>query len=131
MAKVLIIDDDPALRRLLGRVLAGAGHEVIEAADGTIGTQLFRQHQPALVVTDLIMPNHDGIETIREIRKLAPGARIIAISGGGMGQFPHYLEFARGLGADAALAKPFKPEELLALIDTLLGQFDSLASDRP
>ena len=119
MIDVLVIDDDPGIRRLLGRVLTGAGYQVREATNGVDGIAAFRTQRPALVITDIVMPEKEGIEIIREIRQEAPGAAILAISGSD----PHgdlYLHAATSLGADAALAKPFRPHELLAVVADLL-----------
>ena len=106
MAKILVIDDDPQLRRLLGRVLTATGHAVHEAKNGREGIDMFNLTLPALVITDLVMPDTEGIETIRELRRAAPALPILAISGGS--NHPLYLRAATELGATAALAKPFK-----------------------
>lgn len=121
MAKILVIDDDVQLRRLMQRVLDAAGHATIAAANGDVGLQLFRAQRPPLVITDLLMPQGEGIETIRAIRGLAPDTRILAISGSVVrANFPDYLVIAEKLGADATLAKPFTPPELLATVARLL-----------
>jgi two-component system, chemotaxis family, chemotaxis protein CheY len=122
MALILVIDDAATVRHLMRRVLIEAGHTVIEAADGEIGLSMFAAQLPALVITDLFMPNREGIETIQELRRLSPGARIIAMSASGSASGKLYLGAARKLGADAILPKPFKPAELLdAVEDTLAG----------
>lgn len=113
--KALVIDDEAAMRALIATILRGAGHEVIEAADGRIGMELFERHQPELVITDIVMPNQEGIETIRTLHRLRPDVRIIAISGGGHGQFD-FLGMAREFGALATLAKPFRKQELLDVV---------------
>ena len=120
MAKVLIIDDDALIRRLIARTLVGAGHEVIEAMDGEEGLKLFRAEQPSLVVTDILMPGQEGITTILALRQEQPKIAIIAISGGGQGYGMNYLDYARKLGADAALPKPFRPAELIEVVNNLL-----------
>jgi DNA-binding response OmpR family regulator len=125
MARILVIDDDPAICRLVARTLAGSGHDVIEANDGEEGLNLFRAKSPDLVVTDIMMPKQEGIMTIIEMRREAPSVAIIAISGNGQGYGPNYLEFARKLGADAMLPKPFRPAELKALVNKVLsGEHD-------
>jgi DNA-binding response OmpR family regulator len=121
MAKVLVIDDEGDLRRILNRALTSAGHEVIEAADGREGVRLFRAHAPGIVVTDIVMPEQEGIQTITEIRSAGLGTGIIAMSGGGIGDASLYLNLANKLGADAVLSKPFRADELLAAVETLLG----------
>lgn len=120
MAKVLVIDDDATMRRLIHRTLANAGHEVVEAADGVQGMRMFLTEAPAVVITDLIMPDQEGIQTIREIRAAGSRAGIIAISGGGVGDGSLYLTLARELGANEVLPKPFRPAELIALVEKLL-----------
>ena len=95
-------------------------YEVIEANDGEVGLKLFRDHRPAVVITDIFMPNHEGIETIRELRREAPTVAIIAMSGAGQGEGTRYLDTARKLGADAVLVKPFRRAKLIATIKRLL-----------
>lgn len=118
MALILVIDDDPAMRRLVRRVLAGR-HRLIEAENGAEGLRLRAQHQPDLIVTDILMPQKEGIETMREVKQLAPATKIIAISGG-VAPNLMYLDMARSLGADAVLAKPFRPAELSDTVERLL-----------
>jgi DNA-binding response OmpR family regulator len=117
MAKILIIDDDPQMRRMMNRVLTAAGHEVIEAEDGRIGLAQFIAHRSALVVTDIVMPGKEGVETIRDLRRQAPGVPVLAISGSG---YESYLEMARMFGATAALTKPFHGAALIAAVNGLL-----------
>jgi DNA-binding response OmpR family regulator len=117
MADVLIIDDDAHIRRLISRILRGAGHTVREATDGRSGLDLFTEAVPALVITDLVMPDKEGIETIREIHAQNASIPILAISGGGTSIF---LRAATGLGASASLEKPFGAGELLAVVEDLL-----------
>jgi len=122
MPRVLVIDDDETSRLLLRETLEDEGYEVEEASDGKIGVGLYRQNPTDLVITDLIMPGQEGIETILELRQDFPGIRIIAISGGGTGVSTNYLEVAKKLGARHTLTKPIKAEELLAAIRDLLGK---------
>jgi DNA-binding response OmpR family regulator len=118
MAGILLIDDDARLRRLLGRILKGAGHTVHEATNGREGIELFGRTHPALVITDLVMPDKEGIETIRELHQTAPTVPILAISGSTNHSI--YLRAATKLGATEALDKPFSNEELLAAVTRLL-----------
>lgn len=112
----LVIDDDDFVRATIAAILESAGFEVIEARDGQKGMQLFHRHAVDLVVTDILMPSKEGIETIVEIRQRDPEVRIIAVSGGGnIGAVP-VLHAAQRLGADSVLSKPFSKEELLAKI---------------
>ena len=118
MAKILIIDDDPQIRRLIDRILSAEGHEIVAAQDGNDGLRRFRADRPALVISDILMPEKEGIETILEIRREAPSIPIIAISGDIDGAF---LDFATKLGASRALPKPFRSAELIEMVDELLG----------
>lgn len=103
MAKILVIDDDPEVRRLLARVLQGAGHTVHKAENGRKGIELFHRIHPALVITDIVMPDTDGIETIRELRGEASPLPILAISEGS--DLHIYLRAAIALGAHGSARK--------------------------
>ena len=118
--KILVIDDDEQMRVLLRQVMEWAGHEVVEAADGREGTRLQRQHRADLVITDLIMPEQEGLETITALRRDYPGLKIIAISGGGRIGPEAYLPAARELGADRVFSKPFDVRELAETVRELL-----------
>ena len=113
MAEILIIDDDSPMRRLLIRILKSAGHLVREASNGAAGLKCFREEPSVLVITDIFMPEKEGIETIRLLRQQAPDLPILAISGSGL---KDYLNFAMQLGATAALSKPFSADQLLATV---------------
>jgi len=113
MAKVLVIDDDPFVRKTIGRILACEDYQLIMAEDGREGLELFQREQPDLVITDIIMPDVEGIETIRKIRQMRPAVRIIAISGGGRFGVANFLEVAAKFGAHETIVKPFDPAELL------------------
>jgi DNA-binding response OmpR family regulator len=117
MAEILIIDDDPQMRRVVAQILKGAGHTPHEAANGKEGIAVFQRQRPALVISDIVMPDMEGIETILTLRREAPTIPILAISGR---RDPNYLRFATTLGASAALDKPFGAEELLATVEKLL-----------
>lgn len=121
MARILLIDDDEDVRRTLVRMLETAGHEVHEAADGDSGIELCNKVLPQLVISDILMPEKDGIETIMTLKRDHPGLRILAISGGGRSGAMDFLDMARALGADEALQKPFRRAELLDLVNRLLG----------
>lgn len=120
MPDLILIEDDELLRRTLTRLLERHGFSVREAGNGMEGLKLMRELPAPLVVTDLIMPEMEGIETIRHLRRLYPDTRIVAISGGGTIGAKCYLAVARQLGADRTLAKPFKPEQLLRVVAELL-----------
>lgn len=120
MAKrILVVDDDPAVRDSVAMVLESAGFLVDQAEQGATGMRLLRAHAPDLVITDILMPQKEGIETIREIRAVLPHTPIIAISGGtDMGA--DYLKMAQTFGATEVLAKPFDPMVMLELVHRLL-----------
>ena len=115
--KILLIDDDVAVLRTLEFVLGDRGYDVVTARDGAEGLRLFQSNPPDLVITDLIMPEKEGIETIIEMRQARPNAKIIAISGGGRTHNTCFLKMAASLGAVAVLPKPFMPDELAAKIE--------------
>jgi DNA-binding response OmpR family regulator len=108
MATVLIIDDDEQIRGLLKETLASDGFQVFEASDGRAGLQQFQRVPANVVFVDLVMPEKEGLETIRELRRLAPGVKLIAMSGGiGAYGSSGMLEVASKLGADLVFEKPF------------------------
>jgi CheY-like chemotaxis protein len=115
--RILVIEDDPMARIAIVQILKVSGYEVIEADNGRRGIELFEGEAPDLVVTDIIMPEKEGLETIMHLRGLRPGQKIIAISGGGRLFNTDFLQMASRLGADAILAKPFEPEELIDKIE--------------
>jgi DNA-binding response OmpR family regulator len=111
---VCVIDDDEQVRATLAEILRRSGYAVVMASDGDMGLEVVEQSNPAIVITDIVMPNREGIETIREIRSRFPEVRILAISGGGSkSSSTDFLELAYALGADDVLAKPFRMAELL------------------
>jgi CheY-like chemotaxis protein len=112
MPHILIIDDDEAMRRSLGQTLERLGHQVSAAPDGKAGVARAAERAPDLVITDLIMPEKEGLETILELRAQHPRIRIIAMSGGGRLSNEDYLHLASRFGATGTLAKPFTREEL-------------------
>jgi CheY-like chemotaxis protein len=120
MAKILIIDDDEAVRTVIVRGLVSAGHESLEAGDGKRGVDLAKRSAPDLVITDINMPDQDGIQTIGELRELYPVLPIIVISGEKrVGDYAP-LDDAQLLGADVVLAKPFVLPTLLTEVKRLL-----------
>jgi CheY-like chemotaxis protein len=120
MATLLVIDDDDGMRRLMVRTLAAGEHRVIEAANGQQGLLLVREHKPDVVITDILMPQMEGIETIREIQEVAPETKIIAVSGGGTSHNLMFLDVARAFGVAAVLAKPFRPAQLSEAVAKVL-----------
>ena len=120
MALILVIDDDPAIRDLMRQILSDAGHSVIDAENGAIGVKVAQSKRPTIAITDILMPEQEGIETIRELRRLKLGVKIIAMSGGSPSKGMLYLDAAKTLGADATLLKPFRKAELLVAVNELL-----------
>jgi CheY-like chemotaxis protein len=120
MATILVIDDDDAVRRMVRLSLERAGHQVAEARNGMEGAMLYRSRSFDLVITDVFMPEQDGIETIQELRGEYPSIRILAISGGGSAGLSGPLTDARLLGADDVLAKPFDAAHLVTAVEVLL-----------
>jgi len=118
MARILVIDDDPDIRALLEQTLKSAGHEVALAADGREGVEEYRAKPADLVITDIYMPNQEGLETIIELRQRFPELAIIAMSGrtaaGTM------LSIAQKLGVIQVLQKPFVADELLTAVERAL-----------
>ena len=120
VARILIIDDDDPLRHMLCQALEQAGYETVEARDGQEGLEHFRATPADLIITDILMPGKEGLETIMELRRAIPGVKIIAISGGGQTGNMTFLEVARYLGAQRALQKPFELRELLKAVHEVL-----------
>ncbi|QDM15415.1 response regulator [Tardiphaga sp. vice352] len=120
MAKILLIDDMAGVRRTVSAVLKRAGHKVTEADDGGIGLQLLKSDQFDLVITDMLMPNHDGMEVILFLEQQPKRPRVLAISGGGSQVSSDDAFMLARKKADATLAKPFDNSELLAAVDKLL-----------
>lgn len=120
--RVLVVDDEASLRQIMAKALERAGYQVETAENGRVALEMFRRHPADLVVTDLIMPEKEGIETIMELRLLNRSVRIIAISGGGRSTPETYLALAQNLGAATTLAKPFGIPELLAAVADVCGQ---------
>lgn len=119
-ARILIIDDEPALRDLFKALLEMHGHTVSIAQHGREAMAILGEHSFDIVMTDVLMPEQDGIETIVQIRGRWPGLRVLAMSGGGHLDANYYLRVARSLGATSLLQKPFSADELLHAIRGLL-----------
>jgi DNA-binding NtrC family response regulator len=118
MARILVIDDDPGMRAMLEQVLKAAGYEVVSAANGKLGMELQRASPAHLVITDLFMPEKEGMETIMELRRDFPEVAVIAMSGKhGAGSL---LAATKRLGAALTLEKPFQSDELLAAVEQVL-----------
>jgi CheY-like chemotaxis protein len=120
MARILLIDDDDSVRTMLRKTLAHFGHTVIETRNGQEGLKLSLHANADLVITDIVMPEKDGLEVLMELRKKHPSAKIIAISGGGRQSAMDYLQVAKLLGAAKILDKPFSSEVLMEAVNELL-----------
>lgn len=117
---ILVIDDDDHIRQMICNILEREGYVAVQAANGIEGLRALKRLATfSLVITDILMPEKEGIETIREIRNDFPWIRILAISGGGILIPENYLNLARSMGADAILSKPFGKKELLSAVESL------------
>ena len=124
MTRILLIDDDALVRDILRQMLERAGYDVVEAASGRDGLQQYQATAIDLIITDILMPDQDGLEIILELRRLAPEAKIIAITGGGQSGLLDLLPVAAKLGAQWTLRKPLQRLELLEAIRQLVPQHD-------
>ena len=120
MHRVLIIEDEPGLREMIKTSLIRRKYTVLEAANGKDALNHFKPSMTDLVVTDLIMPEEDGLKVIMKLREIKPSLKIIAISGGGKAGPGGYLNLAKALGANAVLSKPFAISDLVSKIEELL-----------
>ncbi len=124
MAKILVFDDEPSILLMIKKILEKAGHEVEVALNGREGLELFEKNKPDLLVTDIIMPEKEGLETIFELRRKHPDLKIIAISGGGRIGPDGYLPGAKLLGANITFSKPLVPREFLQAVTKLLSEIN-------
>jgi DNA-binding response OmpR family regulator len=123
--RILLVDDDELLRGSLHQILVRAGYDVDDASNGKVAVREYRRQRCDVVIMDIVMPEEEGLGTIKELRRLDPDVKIIAISGGGLGKAGDYLGIAKMLGAMRTLAKPFVPEVLLAMIAEALADPDT------
>jgi CheY-like chemotaxis protein len=122
MRRILVIDDDEQFRDLVRQVLGREGYEVVEARNGREGMDLYRATPTDLVISDILMPEQEGLQTIRELRREFPEAKIIAVSGGGLRGTMNFLKAARLLGAERTLWKPFDLDELRQAVREVLNR---------
>jgi DNA-binding response OmpR family regulator len=122
MSTILVIDDEVSICEVVEHILCAGGHTVRLAENGRVGLDRLQDGPVDLVITDMLMPDQDGIETIAAIRRIHGALPILAMCGGGRIGAVEYLDMARQLGADATLAKPFGHQELLATVDALLAR---------
>jgi DNA-binding NtrC family response regulator len=127
MARILIIDDESQIRSMLRLMLERVGYEVDEAPDGIEGIRQYREDPADLIITDLIMPNKDGIGMIIDLKKEFPKVKIIAMSGGGVNRPEGYLDGAKKLGASRTLIKPIDRDEMLKAVKETLKDTTSAA----
>lgn len=120
MAQILIVDDDPGLLSALRGILEDAGHEVTEESDGSRALRRFAGHPTDLVITDVYMPEMNGIEFLMRLREAFPEAKVIGMSGGGHLDKEPVLEGARALGAAGILAKPLDVDEVNRVVESVL-----------
>ena len=120
MSRILLVEDDASFRESMYKVLTRAGHDVQEADNGRVALQQLHDHPADVVITDIVMPEQEGLETIIRLRRTNPHVKVIAISGGGSINAVDYLRTAKKLGALATLAKPFSRQEILTAIEQVL-----------
>jgi CheY-like chemotaxis protein len=118
---VCVIDDDARLREAICSILQHAGYTTVQADDGAVGLQVVAREKPAVVLTDIVMPNREGIETIQMLKDKFPHIPVLAMSGS-HSPGKNYLEWAEAIGADDCVAKPFGPAELLQKIGRLVSR---------
>lgn len=123
MARIIVIDDEADLREVLRLMLESHGHEVDEAANGSEGLKALAARKYDLVITDVLMPEEDGVTIAKRVPGMQPEARVLAISGGGPTMPADWsLKMMKMFGVDAALQKPFEEEELIGAVDRLLAR---------
>lgn len=120
--RILVIDDEASVRQIVEEMLALEGYDVITAPNGKAGLQLFRREPTDLIITDIFMPEMEGLETIREFQREFPKVQIIAMSGGGETGMLSFLSYAKRFGAVRTLRKPFSRAELLASVKEVLAE---------
>lgn len=120
MKNILVIEDNENMLRMMTDLLSRSGYNVLTAVDGVAGIKAYHRERPDLVITDIIMPDKEGLEVIMELTNEKPRPKLIAMSGGGMMDARTYLSLAEKLGADATLEKPFRPTDLLSLVEKFL-----------
>jgi CheY-like chemotaxis protein len=119
--QILVVDDDPMVNSLIRRLLEKRGYRVASAFNGKEALNIYSTGVFDLVITDIIMPEMEGLETIKELRHTDPSVKIIAVSGGGIGSADDYLHAANLLGALRTFSKPFHVEEMQRAVDELIG----------
>lgn len=121
MKRILVVDDDEFVRSMLRTTLIDAGYEVYEASNGRDALKAFRECPESIVILDIVMPEMEGLETMRRLRQDSPDVKIIAVSGGGSVDAVEYLRLAETFGASRTLYKPIDNKRLLATLSGLTG----------
>ncbi len=114
--KILVIEDDGLTRLMLCEILRSKKYTALEAPNGVLGLKMFVEQSPDVIITDILMPEKEGLETILEIRAMDAKIPIIAMSGGGTAENINFLEMAGKLGATRTISKPFRPDDILSLM---------------
>jgi CheY-like chemotaxis protein len=122
MARILLVDDEEPIRMALSQALQDEGHTITEAPNGVDCLRLYNTERHDLVITDILMPDQEGLQTIMMLRKICPDVKIVVISGGARVNSVNFLEIAKKLGADAILQKPFSIDDLFRAVNTCLGE---------
>jgi len=122
MPRILIVEDDENVRQFICRILKNEGYEVVETENGNVGIRMYREQPFDLVITDLFMPDKEGLEIITELKHNYPDAKIIAMSGGGQVLASDYLIIAKSLGALTTISKPFTINDFLTTVKNALFQ---------
>lgn len=122
MGNILVIEDDQEILNMLRIMVERQGYSVTTAKNGVEGIKFFRASPADIVITDIVMPEKEGLETILELREIYPEVKIIAVSGGGRYNSNDYLQSAKDFGADYVFHKPFKQKEILDAIEDLFGK---------
>lgn len=122
MASIIVLDDEDQVRMMLLQLLERAGHKVFPASSGDEALRVYRENQVDVLITDLIMPDKEGIEVITEFKREFPDVKIIAMSGGGRVGPDNYLNLAEKLGASRTFSKPFNHQEMLKAIEEITAQ---------
>jgi CheY-like chemotaxis protein len=120
MTRILVIDDEPYILLMLKKLLEKEGYEVDIAINGDEGIKMFSKYPADIIITDIVMPEKEGLETIREFKQINPDLKIIAISGGGRIDSNEYLDSARLFGAARVFRKPFRQREMVDAVQELL-----------
>ncbi len=131
MTRILVVDDEDLVRETLCNMLEDVGYEIVEAANGVEALHVFDEIEVDLVITDIFMPEKEGLETIAELRQRKPDVKVVAISGGGGDGKMDYLEFAKRFGARSILTKPFLREDVLRVVSAVLEQDNDVPASGP